>query len=61
MNDEIQSPISDLEADLMDVLYKYIERRASVSEQEAVGILLRIAARLENDQREWDYDFDPNC
>ncbi len=57
MNDETQSPQSDLEADLMDVLHKYIERRASVSEQEAVGILLRIAARLENDQREWDHDY----
>lgn len=70
MNDETPSPQSDLEADLMDVLHKYIERRASVSEQEAVGILLRIAARLENDQRDWEHDitemqewedFDPDC
>ena len=70
MNDETQSPQSDLEADLMDVLHKYIERRASVSELDAADVLRRIAARLENDQREWEHDitemqewedFDPDC
>lgn len=70
MNDETQSPQSDLEADLMDVLHKYIERRASVSELDAADVLRRIAARLENDQRDWERDisemqewedFDPDC
>ncbi len=70
MNDATQSPQSDLEADLMDVLHKYIERRASVSELDAADVLRRIAARLENDQRDWERDitemqewedFDPDC
>ncbi len=70
MNDETPSPQSDLEADLMDVLHKYIERRASVSELDAADVLRRIAARLENDQRDWEHDitemqewedFDPDC
>lgn len=70
MNDATQSPQSDLEEDLMDVLHKYIERRASVSELDAADVLRRIAARLENDQRDWEHDitemqewedFDPDC
>ncbi len=70
MNDETQSPQSDLEDDLMDVLHKYIERRASVSELDAADVLRRIAARLENDQRDWEHDiaemqewkdFDADC
>ena len=70
MNDETPSPQSDMEADLMDVLHKYIERRASVSELDAADVLRRIAARLENDQRDWERDitemqewedFDPDC
>ena len=70
MNDETPSPQSDLEEDLMDVLHKYIERRASVSELDAADVLRRIAARLENDQRDWERDitemqewedFDPDC
>lgn len=70
MNDATQSPQSDLEEDLMDVLHKYIERRASVSELDAADVLRRIAARLENDQRDWERDitemqewedFDPDC
>ena len=70
MNDKTQSPQSDLEADLLDVLHKYIERRATVSELDAADVLRRIAARLENDQRDWERDgiamqewrgFDPNC
>ena len=70
MNDETQSPQSDLEADLLDVLHKYIERRATVSELDAADVLRRIAARLENDQRDWERDgiamqewrgFDPDC
>ena len=75
MNDKTQSPQSDLEADLLDVLHKYIEQRATVSELDAADVLRRIAARLENDQRDWEHDvselvksvmqewkdFDPNC
>lgn len=70
MNDETSTPQSDLEADLLDVLHKYIERRATVSELDAADVLRRIAARLENDQRDWEpdvsemqewHDFDPDC
>lgn len=70
MNDETSTPQSDLEADLLDVLHKYIEQRASVSELDAADVLRRIAARLENDQRDWEHDitemqewhdYDPDC
>ena len=70
MNDETSTPQSDLKADLLDVLHKYIEQRATVSELDAADVLRRIAARLENDQRDWERDgiamqewrgFDPNC
>ena len=70
MNDETSTPQSDLKADLLDVLHKYIEQRATVSELDAADVLRRIAARLENDQRDWGpdisetqmwHDFDPNC
>ena len=68
MNDKTQSPQSDLKADLLDVLHKYIEQRATVSELDAADVLRRIAARLENDQRDWEHGrccdwcgFDPDC
>ena len=70
MNDETSTPHSDLKADLLDVLHKYIEQRATVSELDAADVLRRIAARLENDQRDWERDgiamqewrgFDPDC
>ena len=70
MNDETSTPQSDLKADLLDVLHKYIEQRATVSELDAADVLRRIAARLENDQHDWERDgiamqewrgFDPDC